>query len=181
MKNQAIDIFNKNFAQPFTTDGYSLLLDDVKDFVEAEATASTHKNPDENAVLFSPFCLLRIAALPYEMLGSLRTPKTLSLVDSILSQRKQLNDLKITIEDILHSLVPRLAEEETSLRRLTIKLKRDVHNGRVRGYCDADLDQISARLFQNDKSIFAKWHQLRNELEENELAIDSIFFEEQQV
>jgi|GEM_PF-5024146 len=180
MKNQAIDIFNKDLAQPFPKDGYDLVLDSIKDIAELERNDSAQKKSEKSSVMFAPFCLLRIAALPYEMLGALRTQKTLALVEKILLQRKQLNDLKTIVEDILHSLVPRLAEDEVSLRRLTIKLKRDVHNGRLTGYRDNELDQISERLLDGEKLSFTQWRRLKDELEESELTIDGVFFDEQQ-
>ena len=78
----------------------------------------------------APFALLRVAALPLQMLEDLRLPQTEARVEALLQAERSLAALRQAVEDALFAVVTRIAEDDGPRRRTVLGLRRDVHNER---------------------------------------------------
>ncbi|MDP5210782.1 hypothetical protein [Microbulbifer sp. 2205BS26-8] len=101
----------------------------------------------------APFCLLRVAAVPYEMLEALRLPKTEACIESILAAEVRMEECRCPLEDALHAMVPGIDPDDAKFRRKVLGLRRDVHNGRPTKTQEVDCTEISQRL----DAAGAKW------------------------
>jgi hypothetical protein len=112
----------------------------------------------------APFCLLRMAALPYAMLEALQLPQTERRVRRILAAEDDMERLRPALEDALYLLVPALDADDARLRRIVLKLRRDVHNDRPTTVSEADIDIVAARLESPVAAHLRQWKQLQREL-----------------
>ncbi len=81
----------------------------------------------EGAPPFSPFALLRVAALPCEVLTHLSPILTPSHLQRVLVHMAKMETLRLPIEDALYGIVPRI---ESAQRGAALDIRRAVHNGR---------------------------------------------------
>lgn len=104
----------------------------------------------------APFCLLRIAALPYAMLEDLRVPVTERRVADIVAAEAEMAAER-SVEDAIHALVPQLDAQDVRLRRVALELKRAVHNARPSKLKDADFDALAQLLSATSAAQLRRW------------------------
>lgn len=121
----------------------------------------------------APFCLLRVAALPYDTLEAMRLPETEARITAILAAEHAMEAVRQELEDATHDLVPRLAPEAKALRRALLKLRRDIHNGRPTNVRDGDLDEIGSQLPPQAAECFSRWRQAQRTCAEALAALES--------
>ncbi|WP_241999495.1 lantibiotic dehydratase [Streptomyces klenkii] len=103
-------------------------------------TTLTEPAPDHWSL--SPYFMLRVAALPVESVQALRCPATVRWAERVLREEERLRSRGTTLSDRLHPLVK--AAEGEHARRLLLRLRRDVFNGRLPGAPERALTLLTA-------------------------------------
>lgn len=88
----------------------------------------TSDNPPTAAVT-RPRFMLRVAGLPVESVQALRCPESRRWADELLLSTERLRAQGEALGDLVHGLVG--GSEDEALRRLLLKLRRDVFNNRL--------------------------------------------------
>ncbi|QLE70358.1 lantibiotic dehydratase [Streptomyces rectiverticillatus] len=90
----------------------------------------------------SPYFVLRVAGLPVESVQALRCPATVRWAERVLREEERLRSRGAALSDRLHPLVK--AAEDDGARRLLLRLRRDVFNGRLPGAPEQALALLAA-------------------------------------
>ncbi|MEU1820108.1 lantibiotic dehydratase [Streptomyces roseifaciens] len=90
----------------------------------------------------SPYFMLRVAGLPVESVQALRCPATVHWAERVLREEERLRSRGAALSDRLHPLVK--AAEDDGARRLLLRLRRDVFNGRLPGAPEQALALLAA-------------------------------------
>lgn len=80
--------------------------------------------PSDECVQFAPYVLLRVAALPYELLMEMHPKETETAIEAWLEAQSSMESLRPGIEVALFAEVPRL---DRSLRAEALKVRRAAH------------------------------------------------------
>lgn len=99
----------------------------------------------EHACDVAPYALLRIAALPYGVLNSLRPGDTCDFLERASLEFAQVDPGCAGAERTLYDLVPRL-DNRRQLRRSVLALQRDIHNRRSTSVSAQDISEILALI-----------------------------------
>ncbi|WP_058043696.1 lantibiotic dehydratase [Streptomyces roseifaciens] len=86
--------------------------------------------------------MLRVAGLPVESVQALRCPATVRWAERVLREEERLRSRGAALSDRLHPLVK--AAEDDGARRLLLRLRRDVFNGRLPGAPEQALALLAA-------------------------------------
>ena len=112
-----------------------------------KANAAT---PTPAAIEMAPHMLLRYATQPANRMEAMRLRQTESHLDQHREARHRMDALGGAVSDDLFALVPRLAEDESRLRRAVLQLRRDAHQRQATAVKPADRAEILARLVATD-------------------------------
>jgi hypothetical protein len=105
----------------------------------------------------APYCLLRVAALPYAALEAMRMPRTEQGVADVLAAEHDMEACRPALEDAIYALVPKLDPADERLRRAVLALRRDVHNGRPTKVTMDDVEAVAGRLPVPDGVTLRAW------------------------
>ncbi|HEY8938947.1 MAG TPA: lantibiotic dehydratase, partial [Cellvibrio sp.] len=118
-----------------------------------------------------------MATIPYSALNALRLPDTECLIDCILQAENIIEQNRPILEDTMFALVSRL-EEETGLRRLVLKLKRQIHSGSIGKFEEESLDLIDDHLKGGERESYRVWREALRQLNQASLSA-AISFEQE--
>ncbi|NUW36605.1 lantibiotic dehydratase [Nonomuraea sp. SMC257] len=102
----------------------------------------------------APFVLVRLSGTAVSTLLQFRADGALSALEEADALTRRRDALAGRLSEELHALIPALPDED---RRVAIRLRRDIHNGRPPRPASAVLDRVVARIGPG----FATWLELR--------------------
>jgi hypothetical protein len=114
------------------------------------AAAPSASMPALAGIEMAPHMLLRYATQPANRMEAMRLRQTESHLDQHREARRRMDALGAAVSDDLFALVPRLAEDESRLRRAVLQLRRDAHQRQATSVKLADRAEVLARLVATD-------------------------------
>ncbi len=114
------------------------------------ATVDRAAAPAVAAVDMAPHMLLRYATQPASRMEAMRLRETEGHLAAYRDARRRAEALGEAVSNDLFALVPRLAEDETRLRRAVLQLRRDAHQAQGVAAKAADRAEVMARLSEVD-------------------------------
>ncbi|MGP4066186.1 lantibiotic dehydratase [Oceanobacillus sp. M65] len=123
----------------------------------------------------APFIMLRVAGGNIEKLNKLDLTKTVSNIEKILDIKKDIESVKVTLDEALYQLVSTFTEEERHLSNFTLKVKRNIFNGRPLNISPEYTHEIRSRILKKDLHLLLTWHQKIHEIEKLMIDTKKIF------
>jgi len=150
----------------------------------AEAVAEPMAaNPALAGMEMAPHMLLRYATQPAHRMEAMRLRRTEAHLADHRQARARMDALGAAVSDDLFCLVPRLAEDESRLRRAVLQLRRDAHQRQATGVRLAERAEILSRLVSQDDDAAARlaaWIAAQQQLTDSLQAARASFDEEMQ-
>ncbi|MED4811674.1 lantibiotic dehydratase [Bacillus atrophaeus] len=106
----------------------------------------------------APFVMLRAAGGSIDSLKSMDIAESAKNVDKILDLEQALENLKEPLSDIFYELISRLQDEETTILRFLLKIKRDIFNSRAVKISEENRTELKKRMSEADFGLFDQWY-----------------------
>lgn len=122
---------------------------------------------DTRQVDIFPWLLARIAGGEAKCLDDIKCKKTAALIQEVREKEVEMEKIREEVNQALYHLVSKL--EDTKLRdvlRGTLKLKRDVFNGRTPRLESTLLERVLERLDVQEALLLSKWLQMAKKRDE---------------
>ncbi len=143
--------------------------------IDHEEVSVAGENFSNKDWMCSGFGILRVAALPYQVLEKLNLKETSRLINQYLEEKDYITDKRKNVGDCLYRLVNLLEDNDKFRRRKLLKLRRDIFNFKVVSGSIDWLNEIVDRLSLDEKKIVITWLAIHKNNERLYLQIESSF------